>query len=176
MGEKSVFSEARLSHRHIPVTPVSPAGTTTVGAACPLQDTLRQPDNTVMEDTHTEEGLSHSHGTEALEVSEDSAQGNESPTDAQQTQDQGEHVTLEEEVADDTIIARDCRTRTLKTPAAPTKQQREEHEATHAVFQPWCRACVRGRGRNIPHRTLHPEQRLKPGLKRVSLDYFFFHD
>ena len=34
----------------------------------------------------------------------------------------------------------------------PTKQEREEHEATPCPYRSWCRHCVRGRGRNMPHK------------------------
>ncbi len=62
------------------------------------------------------------------------------------------------------------RARTLKTPKGPTQQQREEHEATHTPYQAWCRACVRGRGKNCPHRRVKGE---KGTVNRVMIDYFF---
>ena len=40
-----------------------------------------------------------------------------------------------------------------RKPRAPSKREREEHEATHLPFRDWCRHCVRGRGRNNPHRS-----------------------
>ena len=39
----------------------------------------------------------------------------------------------------------------IKSPKAPTKTDREEHEATHLPFRSWCTYCLRGRGRNKPH-------------------------
>ena len=41
-----------------------------------------------------------------------------------------------------------------RAPKGPTKAQREEHEALHAKYEAWCRHCVRGRGRNKPHRNV----------------------
>ena len=39
-----------------------------------------------------------------------------------------------------------------KSPMAPSKAMREDHEAMgHAVFRNWCGACVKGRGRNDSH-------------------------
>ena len=33
----------------------------------------------------------------------------------------------------------------------PTKREVQEHEVLHERYEPWCRHCVRGRGRNRPH-------------------------
>ena len=38
-----------------------------------------------------------------------------------------------------------------RSPKAPTKAEREAHEATHQPFRSWCTHCLRGRGRNKPH-------------------------
>ena len=38
-----------------------------------------------------------------------------------------------------------------QTPAKPSKKEREEHEETHAQYQSWCIACVRGRGIAMKH-------------------------
>ena len=35
---------------------------------------------------------------------------------------------------------------------APSKKERDEHEATHIPFRDLCTACVMGRGRRHPHR------------------------
>ena len=42
--------------------------------------------------------------------------------------------------------------KTVNVRKRPTQKQRMEHEATHIPYQSWCRHCVRGRGRNRPHR------------------------
>ena len=33
-----------------------------------------------------------------------------------------------------------------------SQKEKEEHELTHTPFRPWCRYCVRGRGKNEAHR------------------------
>ena len=38
-----------------------------------------------------------------------------------------------------------------EAPKKPTKREVEEHEVLHERYEPWCRHCVRGRGRNRPH-------------------------
>ena len=40
----------------------------------------------------------------------------------------------------------------VRAPARVTKEEIEEHERTRTPYRPWCRYCVRARGRNDPHR------------------------
>ena len=42
--------------------------------------------------------------------------------------------------------------RVPRAPRAPTKAEREAHMATHLPHESWCRICMKGRGRNKPHR------------------------
>ncbi len=62
----------------------------------------------------------------------------------------------------------------IRAPKAPTKAEREEHEATHLPFRSWCTHCLRGRGRN----KRHPLQAVDPEVDeskvpKISMDYFF---
>ena len=45
-------------------------------------------------------------------------------------------------------------------------QEYEAHELSHLPYQPWCEACVRGRGKDLPHYGMHrgelDEARLRP--------------
>ena len=43
----------------------------------------------------------------------------------------------------------------LKIPEKPDKQTVEMRELTHAKFEPWCLACVLGKGAAAPHSTAH---------------------
>ena len=40
----------------------------------------------------------------------------------------------------------------VQDPRTPSKEEREDHEKTHLPFRSWCRHCVRGRGKQLPHR------------------------
>ena len=40
----------------------------------------------------------------------------------------------------------------MADPTKPTKREFEEHEITHLPYRSWCWACVRGRGKEAPHR------------------------
>ena len=39
-----------------------------------------------------------------------------------------------------------------KAPRAPTQKEIDAHMATHLPHEPWCEICMKGRGRNSPHR------------------------
>ena len=55
-------------------------------------------------------------------------------------------------------------------PEPPSQVERELHELTHLPYAPWCESCVRGRGKDLPHRKVEPpEKRLLP---MVCLDWF----
>lgn len=58
----------------------------------------------------------------------------------------------------------------LAGPEAPSVAERELHELTHLPYAPWCESCVRGRGRDLPHRKVEPpERRLMPMLCQPGL-------
>ena len=58
----------------------------------------------------------------------------------------------------------------VDAPKAPTAQEREEHRLHHANFEPWCETCIKGQGRDTPHR------RSKEDKKEhiIYSDYMFF--
>ena len=41
----------------------------------------------------------------------------------------------------------------LQDPSMPTKAEREEHEKKHLPYRSRCRHCVRGRGKELPHKS-----------------------
>ena len=83
--------------------------------------------------------------------------------------------------------------RLVRAPRTPSQSERELHEAVHLPHAEWCEYCVRGRGRNKPHKsrnkrkmprmsidiTEYPwegatekSQEDAPSVPKVSLDYF----
>ena len=60
----------------------------------------------------------------------------------------------------------------LKAPFRVSREEREAHEITHTPYRSWCPHCVRGRGRNTPHR-LRSEDAKHSGVPKVSMDYVF---
>ena len=42
--------------------------------------------------------------------------------------------------------------RAVPVPRAPTQKEIEAHMATHLPHPAWCEICMRGRGRNSPHK------------------------
>ena len=53
-------------------------------------------------------------------------------------------------------------------PGQPTERQIQEHRVCHVPFRSWCKQCVLGRGRGIPHRRGH-----ESSVPIIGLDYFF---
>ena len=65
-----------------------------------------------------------------------------------------------------------ARPKALPDPRKPTPAEVREHELTHLPYRSWCRHCVRGKGKNAPHRELQAEQEHE--IPHVSADYCFF--
>ena len=42
-------------------------------------------------------------------------------------------------------------TKKVQDPREPFKEERDEHEKSHLPYRSWCRHCVRGRGKQMPH-------------------------
>ena len=57
---------------------------------------------------------------------------------------------------------------TMRAPRTPTLEEREEHETLH-IFKDWCRACVMGRGKKGPCKTITEHT----GTPVVQVDYCF---
>ena len=60
--------------------------------------------------------------------------------------------------------------RPLKSPAAPTQREIEEHEISHCPYRSWCRFCVMGRGKADPHQRHKDEE---SAVAIISCDYCF---
>jgi hypothetical protein len=88
----------------------------------------------------------------------------------------GKDVSLEDEedkdADQDVEDFEEAKVRAKIAPKAPTKQERLDHDATHLPYRSWCKHCVRGRGRNTPHRAAKDEKEENQVCK-VSMDYFF---
>ena len=53
----------------------------------------------------------------------------------------------------------------MKDPRLPRRDEVEAHELTHLPFRSWCKHCVRGRGKEMPHHKVTSE---------VSVNEFHF--
>ena len=60
-----------------------------------------------------------------------------------------------------------------RQPIEPTEAERLAHSRTHIPFADWCESCVRGRGRDDPHRARQDHVEGNP-IPVVQCDYFFF--
>ena len=62
----------------------------------------------------------------------------------------------------------------IRSPKAPTKAEKEEHEANHLPFRSWCTHSLRGRGRNKPHQRQTVDAEADDNrVPKISMDYFF---
>ena len=84
--------------------------------------------------------------------------------------EQGEEHVQEDEDGDEEE-AQEPKTR--RAPKGPTKEEKEKHEATHLPFREWCQHCVRGRGRNKPHKKKTEDEKEENKVSRISMDYLF---
>ena len=61
------------------------------------------------------------------------------------------------------------RTALMTEARKPRKEEVIEHEKTHLPFRSWCRHCVRGRGKEAPHK----QQTSTSTFPEVHLDFMF---
>ena len=61
------------------------------------------------------------------------------------------------------------RVKVVRDPCAPTKAEREAHEATHLPFRIWCEHCVNGRKDNPPHTRIRDEVE----VPEIMFDYAY---
>ena len=59
-----------------------------------------------------------------------------------------------------------------KQPAGPTPEEIAQHELTHLPAVPWCEACIKGRGRDAPHRDKQGHN-IDAVLPVIQCDYGF---
>jgi len=86
----------------------------------------------------------------------------------------GEAATMEEQEDLEELDREEAQEPKIRrAPKEPTRAERERHEALHLPYREWCRHCVRGRGRNRPHRAEGGRDKDENQVSRVSMDYFF---
>ena len=67
----------------------------------------------------------------------------------------GEYSAEEDKGSDGDAGLRKCVR--MQDPKLPSKEEVEEHKLTHLPDRSWCRHCVRGRGKEMPHRRVAEE-------------------
>ena len=96
---------------------------------------------------------------------EDEVDGLSQDGEAATTEEQEEFEALGGEEAQEPKIRR--------APKEPTKAERERHEALHLPYREWCRHCVRGQGRNRPHKAESDRDTEENQVSRISMDFVF---
>lgn len=72
---------------------------------------------------------------------------------------------------------------TVKAPSKPTREQWEQHQATHTPFAPWCKHCLAARVVRNHHPSKGRKAMLVPDVEngiegpiKVSIDYMYLHE
>ena len=60
----------------------------------------------------------------------------------------------------------------MADPTLPSVAEVEEHNVTHLPFRNWCRHCIRGRGKEMPHK----KGRQEVMIPEISMDFCFLGD
>ena len=66
------------------------------------------------------------------------------------------------------------RAKVVRSGYAPTPKEVEEHLVNHLPFRAWCRHCVKGKAKGMPHRIKKDKEEEQAPL--VSIDYMFMED
>ena len=66
------------------------------------------------------------------------------------------------------------RAKVVREGYSPTQKEIDEHIVSHLPFRAWCRHCVKGKAKGLPHRI--KKERVEEQVPLVSIDYMFMHD
>ena len=58
----------------------------------------------------------------------------------------------------------------------PTTREIAEHMVNHLPYREWCKHCVKGKAKGLPHRKYDKCRRLEEEVPLVNFDYTFMHD
>ena len=63
----------------------------------------------------------------------------------------------------------------VRQPGQPTKMEKESHELTHYPFRSWCKHCVRGKGKESPHKKKKEkgDKDVDEEVPEIHVDYCF---
>ena len=107
-------------------------------------------------------------GVFGCEASDEDEQNDEYRAEQEPQIDMDVEDVTGEEVKDESS-SEGARPKVKRKPRLPTKQEREEHEATHIPFRSWCRHCVRGRVRNLTLEAAHARRAWARGREEGPL-------
>ena len=65
----------------------------------------------------------------------------------------------------------------VRSPYAPSRQERAEHRITHCPYRSWCAECVAGKCKATPHLTRSAEEKEEEDkLPTIGVDYAFMSE
>ena len=83
------------------------------------------------------------------------------------TEEEAETIEGEEELNAEEVEE----ARPLPNPVLPDQAEIARHNIDHLPYRSWCRACVSGRGRALPHRRVDGQRR----IPTLAFDYCFIN-
>ena len=92
--------------------------------------------------------------------------------DEEEQRGKGEQKEKEEEPASDEA----ARVKMISPGYHPTSREIAEHMVNHLPYRAWCKHCVKGKAKGLPHRGHDKEGRKEEEIPVVSFDYMFMHD
>ena len=69
-----------------------------------------------------------------------------------------------------------ARVRFVRPGYHPTSREIAEHMVNHLPYRAWCKHCIKGKAKGLPHRGHSKQGRAEEEIAVVSLDYMFMHD
>ena len=64
----------------------------------------------------------------------------------------------------------------VRTGYHPTSREIAEHMVNHLPYREWCKHCIKGKAKGLPHRKHNKLDRMEEEIPVVSFDYMFMHD
>ena len=94
-------------------------------------------------------------------------------------EDQKDKDEKEEKVWQETVgnaVVEKNKAKMVKSGYNPTRREIEEHMVNHLPCRAWCRHCVKGKAKGLPHRVKKTEDKEDEDIPVISIDYMFMHD
>ena len=91
-------------------------------------------------------------------------------------QDAEEQKDKEEKEDGELASEEAARAKIVKPGYHPTSKEIAEHMVNHLPYRAWCKHCIKGKAKGLPHRKIGEEVKVEETLPVVSFDYMFMDD
>ena len=91
-------------------------------------------------------------------------------------QDAEEQKDKEEKEDGELASEEAARAKIVKPGYHPTSKEIAEHMVNHLPYRAWCKHCIKGKAKGLPHRKIGEEMKSEETVPVVSFDYMFMDD